>query len=155
MNKRLLGVLAVACALAFPLAAAAQTYPGVAQSSLGQNRDVTPVTTICSGGVPCPSGTAASPTYAVTQPTTTAIASAQQTCTASAAILPTTTYSNGFVITAMTSNTGTAYTGGSGVTTATGYPLLPGQSIAYNAANSNQVYLICDGTTDKIAITGN
>lgn len=88
-------------------------------------------------------------------PTTNPVVSAQQTCTASAVALPNTTYSNGFIITALSANTGTAYLGGSGVTTGTGYPLLAGQSMAYNAANSNQAYLICSNTTDIIAITGN
>jgi hypothetical protein len=92
-------------------------------------------------------------------PTTAAVASAQQTCTSSAVALPSQAYTNGFIITAQTTNVGVAYIGGSGVTTSTGYPLKPGQSIAYNAANSNQAYLICDSAaataSDKIAITGN
>jgi hypothetical protein len=103
----------------------------------------------------CPAGTSANPTITQPQPTTAAVASAQQTCTTSAVQLPNQAYTNGFVATALTTNTGTVYIGGSGVTTSTGYPLKPGQSIAYNAANSNQAYLICDGNSDKITITGN
>lgn len=36
-----------------------------------------------------------------------------------------------------------------------GYPLIPGQSTAYNAPNSNYSWYICTNATDKIAVTGN
>jgi hypothetical protein len=87
-------------------------------------------------------------------PTRDAVASNQQTCATSATQMPAQAYGNGFIITAQPTNTGVVYIGGASVTTSTGYPLQPGQSIAFNAANSNQAYLVCANATDMVAITG-
>lgn len=151
MRNRISGALAFACALFLPALAIAQVVidapRGTAVAATGVAygaRDSTATFVDATHGLP-----------SLVLPTSNAVISFQQTCTTSAVALTSAVYSNGFVITALTSNTGTAYIGGSGVTTSAGYPLKPGQSIAYGAANASQAYLICDGTTDKIAVTGN
>lgn len=83
------------------------------------------------------------------------VVSFQQTAATSAAALQGNTFTNGVVCTAKTSNTGTIYVGGSGVTTAAGYPLSAGQSISYGVGNSNQISIIGTNTTDVLACTGN
>ncbi|CAL4866743.1 hypothetical protein MMA231_00987 [Asticcacaulis sp. MM231] len=84
-----------------------------------------------------------------------AVVSFQQTCTTSAVALAANDFSNGFVVTALSTNTGTVYIGGSGVSASTGYPLVAGQSIAYGAANASQGYIICTNAADKVGVTGN
>ncbi len=93
-----------------------------------------------------------SPTTNTTSQTVVAL---QQTCTTSAVQFSTNTLTNGVVIKALTTNTGTAYIGPAGVTTSTGFPLKAGEAISYAVANTNQLYLICSGSSDVIAATGN
>ena len=81
--------------------------------------------------------------------------SGQQTLTLSAAALPSQALVNGIVLTAKTSNTGTVYVGPAGVTTATGYPLIGGQSISYGVTNLNALYVIGTNTSDVVTFTGN
>jgi hypothetical protein len=88
----------------------------------------------------------------ISNPTT--IYSAQQTVTASATALNSQALSNGIVITARSTNTGTTYVGPSTVTTSNGYALLPGQSISYGVTNANAVWIV--GTaSDVVYVTGN
>jgi len=88
----------------------------------------------------------------ISNPTT--IYSAQQTVTASATALTSQALSNGIVITAKSTNTGTTYVGPSSVTTSNGYALLPGQSISYGVTNANAVWIV--GTaSDVVFVTGN
>lgn len=84
----------------------------------------------------------------------------QVTLTASVAALPSHAYVNGVTCSAGTANTATIFVGGSGVNTTvgtggTGYPLGPGQSIAYAVNNSNLLYIIDTNTSDTLACTGN
>jgi hypothetical protein len=145
MIRRLhLGATALICALA------ASIVPTIALAQTGQYLLTTP-----DNGVTKQIVGQNTPLPTQSLPTAAAVASFQQTCTTSAAPLTSATYTNGYVITASSSNTGTVYIGGSTVTTSTGYPLSPGQSISYGAANSNQAYMICANTTDKVAVTGN
>lgn len=81
--------------------------------------------------------------------------SGKQTCTTGAVALPSQALVNGIVIQSTTTNTGTAYTGPAGVTTATGYSLVPGQAISYGVSNLSAVYLICSNATDTVTFTGN
>lgn len=83
------------------------------------------------------------------------IYSNQQTTTLTAVALPWQALINGIVLTAKPSNTGTVYIGPVGVTSATGYPLVPGQSISYAVTNLSAIYIIGTNTTDVIAFTGN
>jgi hypothetical protein len=83
------------------------------------------------------------------------IYSNQQTATTTAAALPSQALTNGVVLTAGSSNTGTIYIGPSGVTTSTGYPLAAGQSVSYAVSNLNAIYMIGANTTDVLAFTGN
>ena len=92
----------------------------------------------------------------VTEPVlTTGPTSFQQTTTTSAVALATNSYKLGIVITALTTNGGTVYVGGSGVTTGTGYALVAGQSISYAVNNSNLVYILGSDATQVVAVTGN
>ena len=84
-----------------------------------------------------------------------ALTSFQQTTTTGDVALASHTYQNGVVLTALSSNAGTVYVGGSGVTTGAGYPLAPGQSISYGVANSNQVHIIGSDAAEVVAVTGN
>ena len=76
----------------------------------------------------------------------------QQAATGTAAALSAQILTNSIAIVALSSNTGTVYVGGVGVTTGTGYPLAPGQAIGYTIANANAVYIVGTGT---VAWTGN
>jgi len=88
----------------------------------------------------------------ISNPTT--IYSAQQIVSASATALNSQALSNGIVITARSTNTGTTYVGPSSVTTSNGYALLPGQSISYGVTNANAVWIV--GTaSDVVYVTGN
>lgn len=78
----------------------------------------------------------------------------RQTCTTSAVALPSNPASQGFRIMALASNTGTAYIGPSGVSTANGYPLYPGSYYDYKVANTNQLFIIGSDATQVVAITG-
>src|SRR5271157_2582651 len=59
--------------------------------------------------------------------------------TLSASPLPSQALVNGVVLTAKSANAGTIYVGPAGVTTGTGYPLAPGQSISYTVANLSAI----------------
>lgn len=96
-------------------------------------------------------------TVATAQVTTSGapIVSTQQTCSLTAIPLPAGAYQTGVVVQALTTNTGTVYVGGPGVTTSTGYPLVAGQAISYAAANSANIYIICTVASDAVSATGN
>jgi len=93
-------------------------------------------------------------------PTTATAISGRFTCSTTATALPTSTFTNGFVLRAATANASGADNavvnlGGSGVTLTTGYPLPPGDKISYNGKSASQVYAICANATDVIDYTGN
>ncbi len=79
----------------------------------------------------------------------------RQTSTTSAVALPSNALSNGVIVKALSTNSGTAYIGPAGVTTSNGYPLAAGEAISYGVANTNQLYLIGSDATQIIAVTGN
>lgn len=117
--------------------------------SAGANRAITQDTTgkICdTGGGGSGGGGGA---------TSGAVVSFHQTTTASAVALGSHTYTNGIVIQALTANSLAICTGGTGVTTSTGYCLSPGQAISYGVANSNQVFIVGSNTSDIVQVTGN
>ncbi len=140
-------------------AAQAQSGPG---ASVGNAAGLWGVT---SAGAPClvaPQGATGAVTCSLPTSggggggaTSGPIVSFRQTSTASAVALPSNALTNGIVCTAASTNTGTAYLGGSGETTSTGYPLAAGYSISYGVNNSNLVYLIGSDTSKVIACTGN
>jgi len=78
-----------------------------------------------------------------------------QTCTATATALPGGALTSGIVLTADSSNTATIYVGGPNVTTATGYPLVAGQSISYGSTGLSLIYLICAASGPVLHFTGN
>jgi hypothetical protein len=82
------------------------------------------------------------------------IVALQQAVTATAAALPSNSM-HGFCVKALPANTLTIYVGPSGVTTSTGYPLAGGDSICYQVANTNLVYVIAASTGSSIAASGN
>ena len=92
-------------------------------------------------------------------PTTSAnpatIIAGRQLTTTGAVALASNALVNGVIIKALTTNVATLYLGPSGVTTATGYPLAPGEAISYGATNLNAIFLIGANTTDSVAFTGN
>jgi hypothetical protein len=78
----------------------------------------------------------------------------QQAVTASAVVLATNTV-HGFCVKALPTNSITVYVGPSGVTTSTGYPLAAGDSICYQASNTNLAYVIASATGASVAVSGN
>ena len=92
-------------------------------------------------------------------PTTSAnpatIIAGRQLTTTGAVALASQALVNGVAIKALSTNVATVYLGPSGVTTATGYPLDPGEAISYGATNLSAIYLIGLNGTDSIAFTGN
>jgi len=91
---------------------------------------------------------------ALSNPTT--ISSSQLTVAITATQGPSQSYQNGIILTADGNNLQTIYIGGSNtVSTTTGYPLVPGQSISYGVSNSNAIWYIGLNATDKLFTTGN
>jgi hypothetical protein len=69
---------------------------------------------------------------------------------------PSQVYQNGVVITADGNNLQPIYVGGDNtVSTTTGYPLVPGQSMSYGVSNLNGIWFIGLNATDLIYISGN
>jgi hypothetical protein len=89
----------------------------------------------------------------VTVPTSTVL-NGQVTANGTATAFPSGVLSNAVVLTSLTTNTSTVYVGGSGITSASGYPLIPGQSIGYVVSNLNDVYYL-GASGGTIAYTGN
>lgn len=81
----------------------------------------------------------------VTDATGAVFANEAVTVTDTATALPTTNLSNRKAITVFNnSNLNRVYLGGSGVTTANGYPLLPYQGLPLDLSDGAQLYGICD-----------
>lgn len=78
----------------------------------------------------------------------------QQAVTASAVVLATNSV-HGFCVKALATNTITVYVGPSGVTTSTGYPLAPGDSVCYQGSNTNVAYVIASTTGASVGVSGN
>lgn len=90
----------------------------------------------------------------VTSTNPSVIISGQQAVTGSAVALASHALVNGIVVTALVTNANPVYVGPSGVTSGSGYVLVPGQSISYGVTNSNHVYIL--GTSgDNVTYTGN
>lgn len=65
-------------------------------------------------------------------------------------------YQNGVVITADGANLQTIYLGGDNtLSTTTGYPLVPGQSMSYGVSNLNAIWYLGLNATDKLFVSGN
>lgn len=80
---------------------------------------------------------------------------AQQTATSSAVALAARALVNGIVVTNLSTSTNTAYVGATGVTAATGYPLVPGQSISFGVTNASAVFIIAPTGSPVVAVAGN
>jgi hypothetical protein len=144
---RLSKTIFAGAALALALSSAAQAVPVTAIGNLSGS-STAPVDPTNGVAVYCTTGCGAA------NPST--VYSNQQTVTTSAAALPTKALVNGIVITAPSTNSATIYVGPSGVTTSTGYQLVPGTSISYGVSNLNAIYIIsAASTTDTISFTGN
>lgn len=89
------------------------------------------------------------------QTTANPVTTIRQTITTSAVQLASDTFTQGVVLTALSTNTGIIYIGGQGVTSTTGYPLSPGQSISYAVNNTNLLYVVGTVAGDILVITGN
>jgi hypothetical protein len=83
-----------------------------------------------------------------------AIVAFQQAVTGSAVVLATNAV-HGFCVKALAANTITVYVGPSGVTTSTGYPLAPGDSVCYQGLNTNVAYVIASTTGASVGVSGN
>ena len=90
----------------------------------------------------------------VTDATGSVFANEAVTVTDTATKLPTTNLENRKAITVFNnSNTNRVYLGGSGVTVATGYPLLPYQGLPWDLSSGAQLYGICDtGKTADVRV---
>lgn len=83
----------------------------------------------------------------------------QQAVTASAVALPAAALVNGVVLKSKSTNSGTVWVGGAGVTvtdngTGNGYALAPGEAVAFAVANLNSLFII--GTAaDVVYYAGN
>ena len=103
---------------------------------------------------------ALSPMSALAQAASTII-SGQTTCTGSAQLVTSSSWTNGLIIKAGYNNTGIIYVGPSGVTTANGYPLKAGEAISYGTypgafSSKIQAYVICANSSgDAFYNTGN
>lgn len=143
---KLLRIAVAFALLCAPLAANAQVqYRG----DFGANVNVGPQTPL---PVALGVDAAGNPTAGATTRTVVAF---RQTCSTSAVQMASNALSNGAVIKALSTNSGTAYIGRTGVTTSTGYPLAAGEAISYGVANTSQLYLICSDATSVVAVTGN
>lgn len=59
--------------------------------------------------------------------------------------------SSGIVVKNLSTNTGVIYMGPSGVTTSTGYPLDPGESVSLDMQSVRQVYFLAEVDEEKVA----
>lgn len=57
---------------------------------------------------------------------------------------------NGILVQGLSANTASVYVGGSGVTTATGFELQPGQAAPFTCSNITALYVIGSNSTDKV-----
>jgi len=57
---------------------------------------------------------------------------------------------NGILVQALSTNTASVFIGGTGVTTATGFELQPGQAVPFTAANITSLYVVGSNTSDKV-----
>lgn len=135
--------VAVDTSLTDPLPINLHTVGGAAVT-LGQKAAAASVPVVLASGLPVPT---VSDNPAV-------ITSGQVATTATATALPAFAYTNGIVITASASNTAEVFVGPAGVTVGTGYPLQPGQSIAYGVTNGSAIYLV-SAALQTAAYTGN
>jgi hypothetical protein len=78
-------------------------------------------------------------------PRTTSL-SGQQAVTGTAASLGTHTVGGGFCVVADSGNTINVFLGPTGVTTSTGFPLLPGQTACNNLGNTNELFVVASTT---------
>lgn len=78
-------------------------------------------------------------------PRTTAL-SGQQAVTGTAASLGTHTVAGGFCVVADSGNTINVFLGPTGVTTSTGFPLLPGQAACNNLGNTSELFVVASTT---------
>ena len=83
-----------------------------------------------------------------------AVFNGQQTCTTSAANLPSQAITQGVRLVALGSNTGTVFVGGSSVTTSNGFPLYPGAFYDFHVNNANLVYIVGSDNTQVVAYVG-
>jgi hypothetical protein len=77
----------------------------------------------------------------------------QQAVTATATALPSNSV-HGFCISALSTNTISVFVGPSGVTTGTGYELVPGESVCPQLSNTNTVFVIASTTGASISWLG-
>lgn len=101
-------------------------------------------------GLPIGSGSGGNPNL---NPAT--VYTAQQTATSSAVALAAQSLSNGVVLTNLSTSTNDLYVGPSGVTSGTGYKLIPGQSISFGVTNTNAIYVIAPTGSPILNIAGN
>ena len=92
-------------------------------------------------------------TFAVANPAS--VLSGRVTVALTAQALPAAALTNGVVIKSHPDNAGTIYVGHAGLTSATGYPLDPGESVPYGVANLSAIYCLGQNTTDVLLYTGN
>ena len=83
-----------------------------------------------------------------------AVFSGQQTCTTSAAALPSQVVTQGIRLVALGSNTGTVFIGGSSVSPSTGVPLYPGAFYDFRTSNANLIYIVGSDNTQVVAYVG-
>lgn len=83
------------------------------------------------------------------------IISNQQAVTASSVVLPTNALTQGFVLTALSTNLISVYWGPSGVTTSTGVELPPGSSVFIPVSNTNVIYVVASTTGATVTFGGN
>ena len=114
------------------------------------------------GGVALPvSGTVAvSGSVATTLANPSTVIGKQATCAITAQALPTQSLTNGVVIKALKKNAATIYIGGASTVTNQlganpGFPLDPGEAIAFGSSQMASIYMICGNTSDAVALAGN
>jgi hypothetical protein len=96
-----------------------------------------------------PAGTNAVGTVAPTLASGTLVAG-QQAVTATAAALPTQALTRPVCVLALATNSLTVYAGASGVTTATGFALVPGSSLCLPVSNLNLIFVVASGTGSSV-----
>ena len=92
---------------------------------------------------------------AVNSPNPSTVIANSYTVSTSVVALPSVSLTNGVVLMATSSNTGTVYVGGSTITSSTGFPLAAGQSVYYAVSNLSAIYVLGTNTSDTLKYTGN
>jgi hypothetical protein len=150
MKRRIFLALLAASCLAASAHAQDRIVPGKAPAQVGSSLAVTCVDPVSGAANACGSSAPAVPFSGKYTLTASAAAISGGTWNPSAP----TSMTNGIVCKALSTNTGTIYIGGSGVSSSNGYALAAGEAISFGPTSTANIYAVDSVTTDVLVCVG-